>query len=277
MGGFAILDIHDSDESFDCWWIAGSMATAPIETWDALVAAISAEDAPTFSLPDDWCYQGASPDDLRAYAARELSGVGPKEAATALIRASILIQILGTRKSTDLGEKKAKFKEGVQKAVMANKTSQKEVSGLRGYSLNAVGAAFPELALIFLTSSSGKPTPALQQLALRPSLRDALRSRDQGIIDKNGENMNTEAAKVAQAAQERARLGSEGRPLLAGPELKKRIMTMAGAFEGGKPEISGDSPLAKVFEHIFNNPAEVFKNLSEKPSVWHNFILKARE
>ena len=160
---------------------------------------------------------------------------------------------------------------------MANKTSQKEVSGLRGYSLNAVGAAFPELALIFLTSSSGKPTPALQQLALRPSLRDALRSRDQGIIDKNGENMNTEAAKVAQAAQERARLGSEGRPLLAGPELKKRIMTMAGAFEGGKPEISGDSPLAKVFEHIFNNPAEVFKNLSEKPSVWHNFILKARE
>ena len=144
------------------------MATAPIETWDALVAAISAEDAPTFSLPDDWCYQGASPDDLRAYAARELSGVGPKEAATALIRASILIQILGTRKSTDLGEKKAKFKEGVQKAVMANKTSQKEVSGLRGYSLNAVGGGVSRAGLDLLDQLIREADPGIAAACSSP-------------------------------------------------------------------------------------------------------------
>ena len=83
----------------------------------------------------------------------------------------------------------------MQKSVTANKAAQKDISALQGFSLNAVGSAFPELALIFLTSSNGKPTPALQQLALKQSLRDSLRQRDASIIDPQGTNSATEAAK----------------------------------------------------------------------------------
>ena len=125
-----------------------------ITTWDALLSALAADGAPTFEIPEDWCYSGANPLELRSFMEKELEKMDPKPAATALLRSSILIQVLGTRKS-------------VKRAMKANEFQASAVEKLPGHSLNAAGSALPELGLVFMTSSASKPTPSLQQLNLR--------------------------------------------------------------------------------------------------------------
>ena len=51
---------------------------------------------------------------------------------------------------------------------------------------------------------------------------------------------------------------------------------MSGAFDGGKPVVSDEGPLAKIFENVYTHPADTFKALSEKASTWHDFILRGR-
>ena len=58
--------------------------------------------APEFDLPEAWSYQGPNPEELRKFAIQEMNKIDPKTSATGLVRASILIQILGTKKSIDL-------------------------------------------------------------------------------------------------------------------------------------------------------------------------------
>ena len=78
-----------------------------------------------------------------------------------------------------------------------------------GYSLNAAGAAFPELGILFLTSASSKPVPSLQQLNLNPAIRESLRKRDQKLIDPDESNQDSEAARAAERAQLQAKVGTD--------------------------------------------------------------------
>ena len=163
-------------------------AMPAIDSFQALTRAIEAADIPSVAIPAEWHYLGANPAVLRQHIRVGLnSAPAPKDSSMDLLRMSILVHLLGTRKAEGLGSKESKYSESVSKAVKAQAKASGKFKTLQGYSLNAASSALPELGVIFLSSSTGKPTPSLQQLNLRPGLRMALRARDRQLLDKEGQ------------------------------------------------------------------------------------------
>ena len=124
-----------------------------------------------------------------------------------------------------------------------------------------------------MSSSSGKPTPSLQQLNLRTEIRESLRRRNKKILDADGSNDGSEGALVAEKAQDEACIGTEAMPLYGGPQFKMRVLAIKGAFKS-TPQVVEDDALAKVVEHMLTSPGEWFRGLSEPAPAWRMFVAR---
>ena len=147
----------------------------PIETFQSLMIPVG-NFSHRIELADDFQYRGASPQALTQQILGDLQkGVIPNKATSAL-KGIMLSNLVGPKKAAGLGDKTQKYGEGMRKATAAYSKVSGEVKTLSGYSSNALPKAFPEFSILMLSSASGKPTPALLQLDLRPALMEAVRS-----------------------------------------------------------------------------------------------------